>query len=62
MFIFMEEDGHSFRRGTLVAGSFTKNDFQSEIDKINQVIGRYTDSYFNAKPARYKLQAKGFEC
>ncbi len=57
----MDEDWYSFKRGTLVAGSFTKDEFQGEIDRVNQLVGGYIDSYFNAKIANYKLHARGFE-
>jgi len=48
------EERISFRGGKLVAGSFSDEEFQSEIDKINQAIGRYVDSYFDAKIAKYR--------
>lgn len=57
----MEEYRYSFKKGTLVAGNYSKEEFQNEIDKINQAVGRYIECYFNAKIARHKLQARGFE-
>lgn len=46
-----------YREGTAVEGYLTKQEYETEIKRINETISKTTERFFNALPAKYNLKA-----